>query len=112
MTKINVYACYTVKIYKNKPVIFFSKGGGGARARRAGPGSAFGDLVLKSAYAKYMIFFLNPTEIGVASNANIQNGLIKKEMAYNISKHCEIFFFKYNGIIQLFLIYFCIRLID
>ena len=32
-TKIKVYACYTVKINKNKPV-FFSKRGGG-------PGSAF-----------------------------------------------------------------------
>ena len=30
MTKIKVYACYTVKIYKNKPLIFFKKGGGGA----------------------------------------------------------------------------------
>ena len=27
MTKIKVYACYTDKIYKNKPVIFFKTGG-------------------------------------------------------------------------------------
>ena len=39
LTKIKVYACYTVKIYKSKPVIFFQNGGGGAW--RAGPGSAF-----------------------------------------------------------------------
>ena len=29
LTKLNVYACFTVKIYKNKPVIFFKTGGGG-----------------------------------------------------------------------------------
>ena len=28
LTKIKVYACFTVKIYKNKPVIFFKRGGG------------------------------------------------------------------------------------
>ena len=33
MTKIKVYACYAVKIYKNKPVIFFQNGGGGAARR-------------------------------------------------------------------------------
>ena len=38
MTKIKVYACYTVKIYKNKPVNFFKTGWGGAC-----PGSAFGN---------------------------------------------------------------------
>lgn len=49
-------------------------------------------LVLESTYAKDMIFFLNPNEIGVAPYANIQNGLTEKEISYNISKHCEIFF--------------------
>ena len=38
VTQIKVYACYIVKIYKNKPQFFFKPG---ARARRAGPGSAF-----------------------------------------------------------------------
>ena len=38
LNKINVYACYTVKIYKNKH-LFFKQGGGG---RCAGPGYAFG----------------------------------------------------------------------
>ena len=39
MTKIKLYACYTVKIYKNKTVIFFFKRGGGAR--HANPVCAF-----------------------------------------------------------------------
>mgnify|MGYP003691693543 CR=1 FL=1 len=38
LTKIKVYACYTVKIY-TKTTEFFSNRG--ARTRRAGPGSAF-----------------------------------------------------------------------
>ena len=37
---MKVYACNTVKIYKNKTQNIF-KWGGGAHARRAGPGSAF-----------------------------------------------------------------------
>ena len=41
LTNIKVYACYTVKIYKNKPVNFFKTGGGGVD-----PGSAF-DLYIK-----------------------------------------------------------------
>ena len=39
-TNQSMYACYTVKIYKNKPVIFFKTGEGGGGTRRAGPGSA------------------------------------------------------------------------
>ena len=38
-TTIKVYACYTVKIYINKPKNIFSNRG--ERARCAGPGSAF-----------------------------------------------------------------------
>ena len=40
LTKIKVYACYIVKIYKKKqtPKILKNRG---ARARRTGPGSAF-----------------------------------------------------------------------
>ena len=34
LTEIKVYACYTVKIYKNKPLIFFKTGG---RARVLDP---------------------------------------------------------------------------
>ena len=37
MTTMKVYACNTVKIYKNKPEKIFR----GARARRAGPRFAF-----------------------------------------------------------------------
>ena len=39
LSKINVFECYRVSIYKNKPPKFFKRGGGGGRA---GPGSAFG----------------------------------------------------------------------
>ena len=35
LTKIKVYACYTVKIYKNKPVFFSKPGGGASLARRS-----------------------------------------------------------------------------
>ena len=38
MTTIKVYACFTVKIYKNKPPKKFKQGGSPARV---GPGSAF-----------------------------------------------------------------------
>ena len=38
MSTIQVYACFTVKIYKNKPPKKFKQG---ARAWRAGPGPAF-----------------------------------------------------------------------
>ena len=33
-TKIKVYACYTVKIYKKQTRNFFQNGGGGARPAR------------------------------------------------------------------------------
>ena len=63
LTKIKVYACYTVKIYKNKPQLFFKPGGG--RPRRADPGSAFdrrGRPVYYNdkiyvAYLKMLMFF-------------------------------------------------------
>ena len=40
LSKIKVNACYTVKIYKNKPQFFFKPEGGGVPA---GPGSVFDD---------------------------------------------------------------------
>ena len=41
---MKVFACNTVKIYKNKTQNIFKREGGGAHARRAGPGSAFVNL--------------------------------------------------------------------
>ena len=38
LTKLKIYACYTVNIYKNKPKKFSNRG---SRALRSGPGSAF-----------------------------------------------------------------------
>ena len=38
LTKTKVHACYTVKVYKNKPFFFSNRG---AHARRACHGSAF-----------------------------------------------------------------------
>ena len=42
LTKINLYAYYAVKIYKNNPTIFFKRGRGCAR-----PGSAFVTDIIK-----------------------------------------------------------------
>ena len=50
-----VYAWYTVKIYKNKPLIFFQNSGGGG-GRRAGPGSAFDPSQAADSFVKIFDF--------------------------------------------------------
>ena len=59
LTKIKVYACYTVKIYKNKPKFF------------AGPGSAFADGTIKE-FANVCIYN-DQTYIHVGPLGNICN---------------------------------------
>ena len=68
LTKIKVYACYTVKIYKNKPPTFFKTG---ASARRDGHGFAcdFGPLQLECiilSCCKFLMYW-----VGVKTNYTI-----------------------------------------
>ena len=58
MTTIKVYACYTVKIYKKQTPQNSNRG---ARARRAGPGSAF-DIPLNDTCKDLELDPLHPSQ--------------------------------------------------